>query len=73
MRLGAAEALGDVLAGQLDVQAARVGLQVAVHLEVAEHLVDDPVEVAGLVAVGGLDGVAVHRVALPDDLGARRR
>src|SRR5690606_847735 len=64
-RLRAAEALGDVLAGQLDVQAARVRAQRAVHLEVAEHLVDDPVEVPGLVAVGRLDGVAVHGVALP--------
>ena len=70
--LGAAEALGDVLAGQLDVHAAGVGAQPAVHLEVAEHLVDDPVEVPGLVAVGRLVGVAVHRVALPDHLGAGR-
>ena len=66
--LGAAEALGDVLAGELDVDAARVGAQRAVHLEEAEHLVDDPVEVPGLVAVGRLVGVAVHRVALPHDL-----
>src|SRR6266545_4308330 len=51
---------------QLDVQPARVGTHLAVHLEVPEHLVDDPVEVAGLVPVGRLDRVAVHRVALPD-------
>src|SRR4051812_6655366 len=38
-RLGAAEAFGDVLAGELDVQAAGVGLQLAVDLEVAEDLV----------------------------------
>src|SRR6476660_552080 len=65
---GAAEALGDVLAGQLDVDAARPGAQRPVHVEEAEHLVDDAVEVAGLVAAGGLVGVAVHRVALPYDL-----
>src|SRR6185436_16973518 len=68
--LRAAETLGHVLAGELDVDAARVGAEAAVHLEVAEHLVDDPVEVPGLVAVRRLVGVAVHRVALPDDLGA---
>src|SRR5688572_27130556 len=68
--LRAAEALGDVLAGQLDVDAARVGAQAAVHLEVAEHLVDHAVEVPRLVAVRGLVGVAVHRVALPHHLGA---
>ncbi len=39
-----------------------------VHLEEALHLVDDPVEVAGLVPGGRLVGVAVHRVALPDHL-----
>ena len=42
--------------------------QRAVHLEEALHLVDDAVEVAGLVAGRRLVGVAVHRVALPDDL-----
>ena len=40
----------------------------AVHLEEALHLVDDAVEVAGLVAGRALVGVAVHRVALPDHL-----
>src|SRR5882757_5089076 len=62
------EALGDVLPGELDVQTARVGAQMVVYLEIAEHLVDDPVEMAGLVAVGRLDRVAMHRVALPDHL-----
>ena len=66
--LRAAQALGDVLAGQLDVDAARVGAQLVVHLEEALHLVHDPVEVPGLVAGRRLVGVAVHRVALPDDL-----
>src|SRR4051812_13589868 len=67
-----AQALGDILTGQFDVDAARVCAQPAVHLEVAEHHVDDPVEVAGLVAVAGLVRVAVHRVALPDHLGPGR-
>ena len=62
------ETFGDVLAGDLDVDAARVGAQRAVHLEEALHLVDDAVEMPGLVAVGRLVGVAVHRVALPDHL-----
>ncbi|MCO5546650.1 hypothetical protein L7F22_000084 [Adiantum nelumboides] len=66
--LRTAEALGDVLAGDLDVDAAGVRAERAVHLEEALHLVDDPVEVPGLVAGRGLVGVAVHRVALPDDL-----
>ena len=70
---GAAEALGDVVAGQLDVQAAGLGAQLGVHVEEAVDLVDDPVEVPGLDAVGGLVGVAVHRVALPDDQVAGRR
>ncbi len=48
--LGAAEALGDVLPGDLDVDPAGMGAQRPMHLEEALHLVDDPVEVAGLVA-----------------------
>src|SRR5919202_1230126 len=51
---GAAEALGDVLAGQLDVDAARPGAQGPVDVEEAEDLVDDPVEVPRLVAGRGL-------------------
>src|SRR3954466_13462947 len=64
----AAEALGDVLTGELDVDAARPGAQRAVHVEEAEHLVHHAVEVPGLVAGGRLVGVAVHGIALPDDL-----
>src|SRR4051812_33546922 len=69
--LGAAEALGDVLAGQLDVDAARPGAQRAVHVEEAEDLVDDAVEVAGLVAgrklpgVGGPPGGPPHHPVAP--------
>src|SRR3954454_18274899 len=52
--LGAAEALRDVLTGQLDVDAARPGAEGTVHVEEAQDLVDDAVEVAGLVAGRGL-------------------
>ena len=38
------------------------------HLEEALHLVDDAIEVPGLVSGGRLVGVAMHRVALPDHL-----
>src|SRR4051794_26043013 len=50
---GPAEALGDVLTGQLDVDAAGPRAQGPVDVEEAEHLVDDAVEVPGLVAGGG--------------------
>ncbi len=42
------------------------------HLEEPLHLVDDAVEVPGLEAGRRLMGVAVHRIALPDDLVAGR-
>ena len=45
-----AEAFGDVLTGELDVDAAGPRAQRPVHLEEAAHLVDDVVELAGLVA-----------------------
>src|SRR5699024_12114209 len=47
--LGATEALGDVLAGELQVDAAGMSAQRVMHLEEPLHLVDDPVEVPGLV------------------------
>ena len=65
--LRAAEALGDVVAGQLDVHAARPRADGRVHLEEAAHLVHDVLEAPRLVPAGGLEGVAVHGVALPDD------
>src|SRR5690606_954921 len=65
----AAGAFGDVLARHLDVNAARMRSFGAVHLEEALHLLEDAVERARLVAGGG-DGVAVHRIAGPDDLAA---
>ena len=48
--LRAAEALGDVVAGELDVDAAGVGARGAVRLEEALDLVDDVVEATRLVA-----------------------
>lgn len=47
--LGTAEALGDVLPGDLDMDAARMGAQRPVHFEESLYLVDDAVEVPGLV------------------------
>ena len=73
--LAAAEDLGDVVAGELDVDTARGGAQGAVHLEEAADLVEDRLEAAGLVAVVRGDGVAVHGVGDPGDgapVGAHR-
>ena len=50
-RVGAAEALGDVLAGELDVDAAGPRALGAVGAHEAGDLADDVVEVAGLAAV----------------------
>src|SRR3954464_6514744 len=66
--LAAADALGDVVAGELDVDAAGPGPERAVHVEEPLHLLDDVVEAAGLVARARLEGVAMHRVADPGDL-----
>ena len=41
---GTANTLGDIVARELNVDAAREGAEVAVHLEKSEHLVDDVVE-----------------------------
>ena len=64
----AADAFGDVLPGHLDVNPACVAAFSLVDLEELLHLAKDLREITGLVAAAGLDGVAVHRVALPDDL-----
>src|SRR4029079_9503110 len=61
--LRATETLGDVLAGDLDVNAAGMASQRAVHLEEALHLVDYAVEVAGVVAGAPPLGVGVNAVA----------
>src|SRR5699024_1955591 len=58
----------DVLSRELDVDTAGVRTEGVVHLEEALDLVDDPIEVPGLVAVRGGVRVAVHGVAPPDDL-----
>src|SRR5579871_520526 len=61
----AARAFGHVLAGHLDVDAARVRTLGAVHGEEAAHFVKDAIERPRLVAGVGLDHVAVHRIARP--------
>src|SRR4051794_22479562 len=61
----AADALGDVVAGELDVDSARVRAQGVVNLEEARHLVEHVVDAAGLVTARRLEGVAVHGVADP--------
>src|SRR5690625_4854985 len=63
--LSPAEHLGDVVAGELDVEPARHGPGGLVRLEEAPDLVQDGVEAAGLVPVGRGEGVAVHGVAHP--------
>ena len=52
------------------MQTAWEGAQRVVHLEEAADFVHDIFEVAGLVAVLAGDGVAVHRVGNPQNLGA---
>ena len=65
--LGAAQHLGHVVPGELDVQAARVGSRSVVRLEEAPGLVEHGGEAARLVARAGHDRVAVHGVADPGD------
>src|SRR5690606_37835313 len=62
---GPARALGDVLAGELEVHAAQARARRRVQVEALLDLAADVVEAAGLVAVAGGLGVAVHRVADP--------
>ncbi len=66
--VAAADALGHVVAGELDVDPARVGAKLPVHLEEAGHLVEHVVEPPGLVPARRLERVAVHRVADPHEL-----
>ena len=68
--VGAAQALGHVVAGHFHVDTAGERTQGLVHLEEAANLVEHVVEAAGLVAGGHGDGVAVHRVGYPHDLRA---
>jgi hypothetical protein len=67
-RVGATEALRDVVAGHFHVQAAWDCPQGVVHLEEAAHLVNDVVEIAGLVPVRGRYGVPVHGIGDPEHL-----
>src|SRR5882672_9377038 len=63
----AADAFGYVLAGHFQMDAAGVRALRRVDGEERFHLRQDPVEGTGLVAAGRGDGVAVHRIARPDD------
>src|SRR3954451_7000196 len=65
-RAGAAEALGDVLAGHLQMHAAGMGAFRGVDREERLHLRQDAVEGPRLVTRGRGDGVAVHGIARPD-------
>src|SRR5271165_2862835 len=71
--LPAAYAFGDVVAGELDMDATRVRAERAVHLEKPGDLIQHVIEVSCLVAAGHLNRVAVHRVACPHDLGPAGR
>src|SRR5205814_2697451 len=59
--LAPADTLGHVVAGELDVDAARPRAERAVYVEEALHLADDVLEAARLVTGRGLERVAVHR------------
>src|SRR5690625_3704573 len=67
-RLGTTKTFGDVLAGHLEVDTARVSPLGPVNREEATHFLQDPVEGPRLETASRLDRVAVHRVARPDDL-----
>jgi len=67
--VAAAGALGDVVAGEFDVDAAGMSAECAVHLEESGDFVEHVVEVPGLVAAGRFHRVAVHRVAYPGHRG----
>ena len=61
------QALRDVVAGQLDVDTSGPGALCMVDSEEAADLAEDVIEVSGLAAAFRVEGVAVHRVALPYD------
>src|SRR5450631_4211780 len=62
----AADTLGDVLPGHLQMHAAGIGAFRRMNAEERLHLGQDPVERTGLVAAVRGDGVAVHGIARPD-------
>src|SRR6266566_4282016 len=66
--LRAAQTFGDVLAGQLQMDAARMRAFGAMDLEKAADLFEHAVEGSRLVAGGGFDGVPMHGIAGPNDL-----
>ena len=66
---GAAGAFGDVLAGHLDMDAARMRALGAMHLEEGLHFLEDAVEWSRLIA-GRLDRVAMHRIGRPHHVSA---
>lgn len=68
--LAAAQALGDGIARELEVDAAEVAALLLVDAQRLLELAVDVVEAAGLYARGRGEGVAVHGVALPDDAAA---
>src|SRR5688572_21930219 len=61
----AADAFGDVFAGELDVDAAESRAELGVDLERLLELADDLVEPARLDSLRGRLGVAVHRIRNP--------
>lgn len=63
----AADAFGDVLAGEFEVDAAEGRAGAGVSVEGFFEFLDDGVESTGFGAVGGGGAVAVHRVADPED------
>ncbi len=65
--VAATDALGDVVAGEFDVDPAGMGAQLPVHLEEASHLIEHIVESPGLMAARGIERVAMHRVADPGE------
>src|SRR5258706_9993473 len=65
--VAASEAFGDVVAGQFDMDCARPYVGRATRQKKLLDFVHDRVEVTGLVAALMRVGVAVHRIARPDD------
>ena len=70
-RLGAAEALGDILSRELEVNPTGPGSHLAVCREESFELVHHVVEATGLPPGGGEERVLMHRVTHPDDRVAR--
>jgi len=70
--LRTSQALGHVVTGEFDVDAARVGSGGVMGLEESLDLVDNVVEAPRLVAGRGGEPVAVHRVADPERIRIHR-